>query len=199
MANFVQVPAGPIEDWLQKKGFERTVQRQEVVYVRRSRRDRAVQLKVYTSIRLGQQAVRGRGKDAIRVCVVFDNGRRSFGIGKFSPVFRVTSTESVLRRLEERLRSAALRGNEWMDRNSAQYAPAPAPREPDEPPQSAFMGEGGDDFNAEWARLKNENARQEAEAESAAYAAEMEAELRANNVCPQCMTQRCPDGCCCAC
>jgi hypothetical protein len=115
MAHYFAVPAQAIEDFLASKKFERSVQREEVVYSRRSSRNPDVLIKVYTSIRVGAQQVRRSGTDAIRVCVVFDNGRRSFGIGRFAPVFRVTSAESTLRRLEERLREAAERGNEWID------------------------------------------------------------------------------------
>lgn len=122
MSQYFAVPASAIEDFLTDKKFERTVQRNEVVYSRKSSRNPNVILKVYTSIRIGASAVRGSGKDAIRACVIFDNGQRSFGIGKFPPVFRVTSTNSVLLRLDERLRQAAARGNEWIDNQAVRDA-----------------------------------------------------------------------------
>ena len=115
MANYFAVPSEAIEGFLASKKFERFVQREEVVYVRRSTRNPNVFIKVYTSIRTGRDAVRASGKDAIRICTVFDSGKKSFGIGKFKPVFRVTSTESVLERILSRIMEAAQRGNQWID------------------------------------------------------------------------------------
>ncbi len=114
MAQFIEVPAVAIETFLQSMKFERTVQGREVVYRRRSAYNRNVWLKVYTSITVGSASVRSAGRDAVRVCCIFDNGVRSFGIGKFSPVFRVHSVESVLARLFERLQEATKRAREWM-------------------------------------------------------------------------------------
>jgi hypothetical protein len=121
MANFVAVPTEAIKAFMEAKQFRHTVQRQEVVYVRTSKRNPNVHIKVYTSITVGRTAVRGAGKDAIRVCVVFDSKARApFGIGKFPPVLRVASVESVLERLGSRLQDAAKRANEWMDQNPTQ-------------------------------------------------------------------------------
>ena len=114
MTTFVSVPAQAIEDFLQSKGFVRTVQRSEVVYVRGHDRDPNVKIKVYTSIRTGAGSARRRGKDSIKVCTVFDNGRRSFGIGKFPRVHRTGSTEKVLERTLERMRAAYRRANQWL-------------------------------------------------------------------------------------
>ena len=123
MANhFVAVPADVLEKWLSDQKFERTVQFREVVYVRKSTRNPDVQLKVYTSVKDGQAQVRNAGKDAIRVCAVFDNGARSFGVGKFNPIMRVTSVESVLSRLKERLMEAAKRANEWISQDEVRQA-----------------------------------------------------------------------------
>ncbi len=114
MTTFVSVPAQAIEDFLKSKGFVRTVQRCEVVYVRNHDRDPNVKIKVYTSIRTGAAAARRRGKDSIKVCTVFDNGQRSFGIGKFPRVHRTGSTEKVLERTLERMRAAYKRANQWL-------------------------------------------------------------------------------------
>jgi len=120
---FVAVPSQDLESWLDSKNFIRSVQYNEVVYSRVSIRDPNVHLKVYTSIRVGSTSVRGAGKDAIRVCVIFDNGRgKSFGIGKFSPILRVSSVESVIRRIDERVREAATRGNEWIDEQEKRFS-----------------------------------------------------------------------------
>lgn len=114
MANYIEVPAADMEGFLQRKGFSRTTQRDEVVYIKRSQVDGALMLKVYTSIRNGSASVRGAGRDAVRVCVVWDDGTRSFGVGRFPPVFRVHSVQSVLERLEARLKEAAQRARDWL-------------------------------------------------------------------------------------
>lgn len=120
MANFVSVPSQVLEDFLQKKGFTATTQRNEIVYIKRSKVDPNLMLKVYTSIAVGSTAVRAAGKDALRCCVVWDNGLgRSFGVGKFNPVFRVHSVQSVLERLELRLKEAAQRARDWLGEQAA--------------------------------------------------------------------------------
>ncbi len=126
MAQFFEVPAAEIEKFLSSKSFVRGIQGNEVVYTRKSRRNPDVLMKVYTSIRVGRTAVRSSGKDSIKVCVVFDSGRRSFGIGKFPPVFRVTSTESTLERLQHRIMMAAHRAEEWLNTNGPDRAPVEA-------------------------------------------------------------------------
>jgi hypothetical protein len=145
MADFIAVPAADLETFLQKKGMARTLQRNEVVYIKRSTIDQNLMLKVYTSINNGQTAVRAAGRDAIRCCVVWDNGQgRSFGVGKFPPVFRVHSVQSVLDRLDLRLKEAAQRARDWLDeqakKRAAAMPPPPPPIEQDpcsEPPEAA--------------------------------------------------------------
>lgn len=155
MANhFVAVPAETIERWLQEKKFERTVHGNEIVYTRKSQRNPNVVMKVYTSIRVGQQAVRAAGKDAIRVCVAFEGARRNFGIGRFNPVLRVTSVESIFNRLKERLLEASKRANEWIDKNEEEFRRRDALRQEN----------GAGDIA--W---KNEHARREARQESQAF------------------------------
>lgn len=178
MARYHEVPADVIEGWLAGRSFRRTVQRNEVVYVRESRRDPGVKMKVYTSVSDGAAGVRRSGSDAIRVVVVFDDGRRSFGIGKFRPVFRVTSDASVLSRLEARLKEAAARANEWLDRNPPRSPPRRGPALP----------------SREDLARKAEFARRERLQEEAALASKT-----ARDVCPRCEVVRCGDGCCCGC
>lgn len=95
----------------------RTVKGNEVVYVRRSRTNPFVFIKVYTSIRVGQAAARSRGQDSIKVCTVFETRARSFGIGRFPRVHRTGSVEAVLARIQGRIMQAAARGNEWIREN----------------------------------------------------------------------------------
>lgn len=166
MASYVAVPAETIEKFLQDLKFEKTQQGNEVVYFRRSSRNPDVRIKVYTSIRVGQVAVRNAGKDSIKVCAVFENARKSFAVApKLQPVFRVASVESVLERLKGRVKEAAELANKWIDKNEAEFAARDAQRggppawakprqsevvllDPDfedpcsEPPPALFAGEG---------------------------------------------------------
>lgn len=119
MPTFVSVPADAIEDFLKSKGFTRTLCRNEVVYVRSHKLDPDVKIKVYTSIRTGQGSARRRGKDSIKVCTVFDNGRKSFGIGRFPRVHRTGSVDKVLERTLQRMRAAYVRGTEWLRQQEA--------------------------------------------------------------------------------
>lgn len=141
MPHYVEVPADEIEEFLREKGFVRTVVRQEVVYSRAHARNPDVKVKVYTSIRVGASSARRRGKDSIKVCTVFDNGRKQFGIGKFPRIHRTGSTEKVLKRTLGRMREAWARGTEW-------------------------IGEQGRRDDLYW---KNEFARAEADAERRAF------------------------------
>lgn len=64
-------------------------------------------IKVYTSIPVGGGRVRGSGKDAIRVCLVWRSDEReaqSAGLLKTVRVHRVTSVASTLKRLKDRVR-----------------------------------------------------------------------------------------------
>jgi hypothetical protein len=122
MTTFVSVPAKDIEGFCEARGFARTVQRREVVYVRRSRENPDVQIKVYTSIRTGAAAARSSGRDSIKVCAVFDNGRRSFGLCKLPRVHRTGSTEKVLARVLSRIKDAAAFANRWIAEDRARLA-----------------------------------------------------------------------------
>lgn len=114
MPKYIVVPAEDIEGFLRSKGFSRTVQCQEVVYVRRHEKDCNVVIKVYTSIATGAAAARKSGADSVKICTVWDDGGRSFGIGKFPRVHRTGSPEAVLHRVYARMREAYARGTEWI-------------------------------------------------------------------------------------
>jgi len=143
MPHYVPVPAHEIESFLAAKGFERTVQRNEVVYVRPHEKDPDVKIKVYTSIRVGAAHARNRGADSIKVCTVVEreNGR-SFGIGKFPRIHRTGSVDAILERMYQKMRSAYSRGTEWIHQQSE---------------------------NRKWIGFKNEFARQEQEQERQAF------------------------------
>ena len=120
-SRYVVVSRETIEEFLRSKHFERTVQVTEVVYVFKHQRDPRVVVKVYTSLRDGARNARGRGEDAIRVATVFDDGQRSFGVGKFPKVLRTGSEQLVLDRVYSRIREAYLRGSDFIRMNSHEY------------------------------------------------------------------------------
>ncbi|MFA5202802.1 MAG: hypothetical protein WC708_00100 [Lentisphaeria bacterium] len=115
MPPFAEIRSEVLESFLTKKRFRRTIQGAEVVYIRDSSRNPCVKMKVYTSITNGNSKARRCGDDAIRVCVIYDDGKKNVGIGKFTPVHRTTSEESILQRLLERMLEAAKFADNWID------------------------------------------------------------------------------------
>lgn len=113
-----------LENFLKGLGFERTTQHREVVYVRRHHICPTLFVKIYTSISTENQ-VRERGSDAIRICSVFDNGEKSFGVGAFPRIYRKAGehltkeekTSLLFDRIRVRLREAYARCNEWSKKN----------------------------------------------------------------------------------
>jgi hypothetical protein len=76
-------------------------------------------IKVYTSIPVGGGNVRGRGQDAIRVCLVWRSDEReiqSAGLVKTIRVHRVTSVASTLKRLKDRVRDCNRKAVELNER-----------------------------------------------------------------------------------
>lgn len=104
---FVEVPAATLEAFLQAKGFERTLRRSEVVYVRKHHRDPRYIVSVFTSITNGASRARGLGQDAIRVSAFMELGEgRTRGIAKAQRVYRTGSVDGILERLYQRMRDA---------------------------------------------------------------------------------------------
>lgn len=120
-ARYVVVSREAIEGFLRSKHFERTVQATEVVYVFHHLKNPSVLVKVYTSLQDGARTARGRGKDAIRVATVFDDGQRSFGVGKFPKILRTGSEQLILDRIYSRIREAYLRGSQFIRTSSHEY------------------------------------------------------------------------------
>jgi hypothetical protein len=118
---YVQVPSEDIIATLTKAGFV-PVQLtdswgkplKELVYERAHEENPAVKIRVYTSISNGYAFARKHGKDSIKVCTIVDNGRKTFGIGKFPRVHRTGSVKKVLDRMLQRMRAAYERGTEWL-------------------------------------------------------------------------------------
>lgn len=107
---YVEVPSGRFEDFLRGKGFERTVRRGEVVYLRRHHRDSRYVVAVYTTISDGAARARPIGKDAIKVSAFMfvdpADPIRTRGIAKCQRVFRTGTVEGVLERVYMRMREA---------------------------------------------------------------------------------------------
>lgn len=123
MARYAQIDTAAFEKFLLEKGFLRTVQSNEAVYIRRHHMNPYVVVKVYTSIADRQENARACGEDAIRVVAVFQRGQRgepgykSFGIHKCARTYRTTSTESVIERVYARMREAYDAANQWVKKN----------------------------------------------------------------------------------
>ncbi len=113
MERFVEVGAEKLCRMLVVKGFTRGVQHSEVIYTRTHSKVPAIKVVVYTSISVGSVKARAKGADAIRVCTIYDDGSKSFGIGKFPKVLRTGSEDAVLTRIGERIRLALIRGGEY--------------------------------------------------------------------------------------
>lgn len=118
MSTAVLVPAEQLFAFLASKGFAERQQRGvEIVYERRHDRDPRYRVLVYTSVRRGASAARAVGKDAIRVCAIFDDGQRSFGVAKLPRVHRTGTVDGVLERVIDRSREAYAACNQRIKEN----------------------------------------------------------------------------------
>lgn len=108
---YVEVPAERMIEFLKSKGFvlARNRSRREVVYERSHDKDPGYRVVVYTSISAGNAKARKLGADAIRVCAIYEDVGRSFGVAKLPRVFRTGSVDAVLARTLERMRDAYAR------------------------------------------------------------------------------------------
>jgi hypothetical protein len=107
VSTYVDVPADALLSFLAGKGFsERTSPGDEIVYARAHGVDGRYKIVIYTSIRRGAADARSCGKDAIRVCGIFEDAEGSFGVVKLPRVHRTGSVEAVLERTIERAREA---------------------------------------------------------------------------------------------
>lgn len=107
-------------------GFERLPKTrnsgEEVVFIRRHNHNRNLMVKVYSSVKDGAGEARACGADAIRIVAIFDNGQRSFGVGKFPRIYRTAPPDMedderqvhVQKRVLDRMREAYARCNEWL-------------------------------------------------------------------------------------
>jgi len=111
---YCPVPSALIDATLIGKGFEKALCGREVVYDFYHRLDSNLKVRVYSSIKDGDDAVRGCGKDAIRIVVL----RRDPATGRIRAlaqsvrVYRVNTAASTVERLLARCREAYARLNE---------------------------------------------------------------------------------------
>lgn len=107
-AGYVELSADVLLAFLAAKGFYEAPHRgkSEIVYERAHEHETRFKVIVYTSIRRGAKLARSKGKDAIRVCAIFDDGPRTYGVAKLPRVHRTGTVEGVLERVLERAREA---------------------------------------------------------------------------------------------
>jgi hypothetical protein len=113
VASFVNVPPEAIETPLKQLGFFRSVEGAQVVYEKRHDCNPDVRVKVYTSINSDGSQVRRRGKDSIRVCALVQGRDKTYDIGKFPYIARVSSVDHVVKKLLTTVKAAWERGAEW--------------------------------------------------------------------------------------
>lgn len=121
---FVEIDSKLLEDFLSGCGFRRIVQGSEIVYVRPNKHHDSVRVKVYTSIKVGQNVARPCGADAIRVVTAYEGqrpvarpGNRSstnFGIFKAKKILRTGTQDRLTERLHARMQEAYAFGNQWL-------------------------------------------------------------------------------------
>jgi len=119
---YIEIDSSQFETFLSDKGFVKSVQHHEVVFTRQHKNNPNIHIRVFTSIRAGQDqksqdTARARGTDAIRIAAFFDNGERSFGVYKGPRVYRTGSQEKVHERTLERMREAYQRCTDWIKNN----------------------------------------------------------------------------------
>jgi hypothetical protein len=110
---YVELSATEFESFLQSKGFTRTIQKEEIVYVMQHKKHPDLYIKVYTSLGINN-AARECGADAIRVCAVISKGDYSRGLYKGARVYRTGSQDKVQARTLERMREAYAKCNDWI-------------------------------------------------------------------------------------
>lgn len=121
MERGIVISSEAFRKFLENKGFVANSSGNELVYERVHDKCKSIYIRVYTSIRVGNNVSREVGKDAIRVIAYYSNGEKSFGIAgrqSLSRVYRTGTEEKVFERTLERMREAYRIANEWLSRNS---------------------------------------------------------------------------------
>lgn len=105
-ASYIALDSEKLESFFIEKGFIRGIQGKEVIFTRPHHKNKNLQVKVYSSLAVGEKMARGCGGDAIRICAIFDDDQRSYGIKKFPRIYRVGTEDRLYQRLLERMREA---------------------------------------------------------------------------------------------
>ncbi len=121
---YVEIDSKLLEEFLSACGFRRIQQHTEIVYVHPHKWCDSVRVKVYTSIKVGENVARPCGADAIRVVAAYEGQRpvsrpgqkssTNFGIYKAKKILRTGSQEAVTERLHERMREAYAFCSVWI-------------------------------------------------------------------------------------
>jgi len=109
------VPSELIFKTLEDAGFTESVVGREIVYERANHRLPTLVVRVFTSAKVGRDQVAERGKDAIRVVLVYrpEGGGQTKAVKKGKRVFRTGATEDILKRMMDRARELYTMAN-WM-------------------------------------------------------------------------------------
>ena len=144
-ATYNAIVAMALFTFLESLGFTRTTIRtkdgQEIVYERRHHGDGQLIVLVYTSCSPTGEAVRGKGKDAIRVCLVCESDRVAsvqehygkkpdgrLGLAKAKRVNRVGETAAIFARIRSRAHDMYRLANQM---HRGEHCTCGAPRYPD--------------------------------------------------------------------
>ena len=98
------VPSEEIHARLEKGGFVRDTVGREVVYERSNHNLPELVVRVFTSAKVGSTAVADRGKDAIRLILLYRGATETVCVKKGPRVYRTGNTEDILGRMMERAR-----------------------------------------------------------------------------------------------
>lgn len=110
---YIDIDADRFIAFLTSKGFSRTVQNRELVFVKQHERNPNLYVKVYSSISVNATLARGVGSDCIRVVAIHDGNGKSFGIWKATRTYRTGSQEAVEQRTYDRMRECYAALNRW--------------------------------------------------------------------------------------
>lgn len=111
--SYVQVSREALIGSLEEAGFKPYADSytgSELVYAIKHHLDQTMMVKVYTSLSVGGSVARGCGEDAIRVLLVFENGKASGCLYRTQRVFRTGTEQGVIDRVLERAREAYAAG-----------------------------------------------------------------------------------------
>lgn len=105
MGQYNAVPAEVLQAALDEMGFSKTTVGKEIVYERANHRIPSLFVRVFTSAHVGQAKVAAKGRDAIRIVLVYKapDGTTKC-VKKETRVFRVGETSEILSRIRERAR-----------------------------------------------------------------------------------------------